>query len=171
MARNPSVLVIDPDPEVRFQVRRLLGQVPFAFGAEFAPGMEAVVGAADAKPDIVLCGLREPALRVLQTIESLVDTLPQVPVIVYSESGDFALVRKAMLAGARDFLRAPIKPEELHRSLTGALESEERRRLRATGDAVGGPHGRLITVFGAKGGVGKSTLATNLAVALVLRCG
>lgn len=171
MARTPAVLVIDQDPEVRFQVKRLLAQVPFEFKGDAGLGVEAVVGASEARPDIVLCGLREPVARALETIESLVHALPQTPLIVYAESSDLALVRRAMQAGARDFLLSPFSADELSRSLAEALESEERRRLRDTGAAVSGPHGRLITVFGAKGGVGKTSVATNLAVALSRRCG
>ena len=171
MARTPAVLIVDQDPEARFHVKRQLGQVPFEFMGDVGLGVEAVVRAAEARPDIVLCGLREPIARAHQTIESLVHALPQTPLIVYAESADLALVRRAMQAGARDFLRAPFTPDELSRSLAGALETEERRRLRETGAAVAGPHGRLITVFGAKGGVGKTSIATNLAVALTRRAG
>ena len=73
-----------------------------------------------------------------------------------------------MLAGARDFLTMPVSAEEIGRSIVSVLESEERRQMRLRGQtAAWGPQGSVITVFGAKGGVGKTTVAVNLAAALV----
>ena len=167
MATNPTVLVVDQDPEARFQVGRLVQQAAFDVAGQAGLGTEAVSLATDARPDIVLCSMNEPVARAVQTIESLVHALPQTPVIAYACSAELPLVRRAMLAGARDFLQTPLKPGELERSLIAALESEERRRLGETAGAVLGAAGGIITVSGAKGGVGKTTLATNLAVALV----
>ena len=166
MAKIPAVFVIDQDQDVRFQLQRLIGQAEFSSGGHSGLGTEGISAATQARPDIVLCALREPALRSLHTIESLVHALPQTPMIVYSDSGDLETVRRAMLAGARDFLRAPFTAEELRRALTAALESEERRRLREAGAGVLGARGAIITVFGAKGGIGKTKVATNLGVAL-----
>jgi pilus assembly protein CpaE len=73
-----------------------------------------------------------------------------------------------MVAGARDYLIKPIKPDDVGRAIYGILEQEERKRLHLEGE-VAEPVGRgtVITVFGAKGGIGKTTIATNLATALV----
>ena len=73
-----------------------------------------------------------------------------------------------MVAGARDFLIKPLKPEDVTRAINGILEQEERRRLQSDGE-ISEPIGRgtVVTIFGAKGGIGKTTIATNLATALV----
>jgi pilus assembly protein CpaE len=77
-------------------------------------------------------------------------------------------MRKAMLAGVKDYLIAPIKEEELINSIHTVLAQEERRQARISGE-MDEPvaAGTVITVFGAKGGIGKTTIATNLATALV----
>jgi pilus assembly protein CpaE len=161
----PSVLVIDQDPEVRFQVQGLVRQSGFDVAGQAAPGTEAIAAAVEAQPDAIVCGLREPFSRALLTVESLTRSLPETPLVAYAATADLALVRKAMLAGARDFIRAPFNAEELRRSLNEALESEERRRLGEGGGGLG-PMGLVVTVYGAKGGVGKTSVATNLAVAV-----
>lgn len=166
MTNKARVLIIDHDPDARYQVQRLAGQAGFDACGQAGLGTEAVALAKDARPDVILCGLREPVVRVQHTVESLVDNLPEVPVIVYAEHSDLEVVRKAMLAGARDFLKAPFNPQELSGSVTAALDVEERRRLRQSGRGGLGPRGSVVTVFGAKGGVGKTTVAANLAVAL-----
>lgn len=166
MTEKSRVLVIDHDPDARYGVQRLTQEAGFEVCGQAGLGTEAVALAADAGPDVILCGLREPMARVQHTIESLADNLPQVPVIVYAEHSDLEVVRKAMLAGARDFLRTPLSPERLLDSVAAALDSEERRRLRQSGRGGLGPRGSIVTVFGAKGGVGKTTVAANLGVAL-----
>ncbi len=165
MAKIPAVFVIDQDQDVRYQVQRLVQGAGFSLSGQAGLGTEAVALAKETRPDILLCGVREPLSRALQTVESLLHVLPQTPVIVYSEAADLETVRRVMLAGARDFLQAPFKPDELRRSLTATLESEERRRLREAGNGMLGPEAVVLTVFGAKGGVGKTAIATNLAVA------
>ena len=76
-----------------------------------------------------------------------------------------------MVAGARDYLVKPPRPEELARAIYSVLEQEERRRTRtdrryAPSSAA---RGTVLTVFGAKGGIGKTTIATNLATRAVPR--
>jgi pilus assembly protein CpaE len=74
-----------------------------------------------------------------------------------------------MVAGARDYLIRPLRPEDLSRAIDGVMEHEEKRRLRSSfgerRETVA--HGTIITIFGAKGGIGKTTISTNLATALV----
>ena len=109
----------------------------------------------------------EPIARATQTMSSIADALPDTPIIVYSGLSDAASVRRAMVAGARDYLVKPPRPEELARAIYSVLEQEERRRSRALGDtASSAARGTVLTVFGAKGGIGKTTISTNLATAL-----
>ena len=167
MAKIPEVLIIDQDVQARFEMKRLVRQSRFEISGEGGFGTEAVSLAVELAPDMVLCGMTEPIARSLQTVDSLLNALPETPVIVYSSSRDIELARKAMLAGARDFLTVPASPEDVTRSIVAVLEAEERRRMRATGQTSSwGAQGSVITVFGAKGGVGKTTIAVNLAAAL-----
>ncbi len=171
MAKFPGVFIVDQDPDVRYQVEQLVPETGFVVVGQSGLGTEALSQAADAAPDMILCGLKEPLARVVQTIESLAQLLPETPVVVYSDSVELETVRKAMLAGARDFLQSPIKPDELRKSLSAALEAEERRHLRRDDNTLLAARGSIITIFGAKGGVGKTTIAANLAVAFVREAG
>src|SRR5207244_2006166 len=105
----------------------------------------------------IVIAVSEPSERPLQTIDSLLSLLPDTPVIVYSDSREIDMARKAMLAGARDFLSRPLKPETLRESVLKAMEAEETRRLRKSGHIqAASTQATIITVFGAKGGIGKS---------------
>jgi pilus assembly protein CpaE len=74
-----------------------------------------------------------------------------------------------MTAGARDYLIRPFESDEITR-LVAELRGLEGKRKRFSEQASdGGPGGTAITMFGAKGGVGRTTLAINLAVALAMQ--
>lgn len=168
MARDPEIVIIDPDLDARADTKHMLAIAQFTVVGEADYGIEAVTVAREHTPDLFLISMEEPAARVLQTIEMLGAAAPQAAIIVYSSLGDAASVRRAMVAGARDFLMKPLKTEDVTRAVHGILEHEERRRRSAGGDTSDAvARGTIITIFGAKGGIGKTTIATNLAAALV----
>ena len=168
MARTPEAVIIDPDLGTRADIKRALMLAHFTVSGEAGYGIEAVTVAKEQVPDVFVVSVEEPVARALQTIEALGDALPDTPTIVYSSLADAASVRRAMVSGARDYLIKPVKPEDLTRAIYGVMGQEERRRMRASGERQEAPaHGTVITVFGAKGGIGKTTISTNLATALV----
>lgn len=172
MAKVPEVLIVDQDPKTRFELKRLIKHAQLTVVGEAAFGTEAVSLASEVRPDVILCGLSDPPDRALRTIESSLDILPETPIIAYGWKGELETLRQAMLVGARNFFLMPVEPEVLVESIRSVLEAEERKRLRMTGQTKAlGPRGLVIAVFGAKGGVGKSTVAANLAVALASRLG
>ena len=172
MARVPEVLVVDQDPQARFELKRLVKQIQLTVAGEAAFGTEAVSAASDVQPDVIICGMSKPSDRSLQTIEALLDVLPETPIIAYGWNDNVETVRQAMLAGARNYFVMPVESEKLLEAIRSVLEHEERKRLRLSGQTKSmGPRGLTISIFGAKGGVGKSTIATNLAVALASRLG
>ncbi len=167
MARNPEIVTIDPDLSSRAETKRAVQLAHFQVIGESGYGVEAVTVAKETPPDVFVVSVEEPVALALQTIEQLADAVPNAPTIVYSSLTDAQSVRRAMVAGARDYIVKPLKPEELSRAVYGVLEQEERKRIRSEGGAaeVTG-RGTVITVFGAKGGIGKTTISTNLAVTL-----
>lgn len=167
MAREVEVLVIDQDPQGRFEMKQLVRQAQIGFAGEAGFGTEAVSLASETTPDVILCGMSDPPDRSVRTIEALLDVLPETPIIAYAHQENVDVVRATMLAGARDFMIIPVGAERLMDSIRSVLEQEERKRLRVSGQAKGiGPKGLVVVVFGAKGGVGKTTVATNVGVAL-----
>jgi pilus assembly protein CpaE len=172
MARNPEVVTVDPDLGSRAETKRAVQIAHFTVVGEGGYGVEAVTVAKERPSDVFLVSVEEPVALALQTIESLADVAPGIPTIVYSSLADAQSVRRAMVAGARDYLVKPLKPEDLSRAVYGVLEQEEKKRLRADGQASeASARGTVITVFGAKGGIGKTTISTNLAVTLAKMTG
>jgi pilus assembly protein CpaE len=170
MAKTPEAVIVDPDLGSRADTKRALTLAHFTVCGEAGYGIEAVTVAKESTPDIFLVSVEEPVARALQTIESLADANPDAPTVVYSSMAEASSVRRAMVAGARDYLVKPVKPEDLTRAIYSVLEHEEKRRLRFSGEKTEtAARGTVVTIFGAKGGIGKTTIATNLATALV-RC-
>jgi len=168
MTRNPRVAVIDQDLNSRSDINKTLAVSGFSVTGEAGYGIEAVTLAKQTDPDVVVIAIEEPTIRALQTVEALADMLPHAAIIGYSSLRDPSAMRKAMLAGVNDYLVAPVRDEDLINSIYAVLATEERKRARMTGEAEEPvAAGSVITVFGAKGGIGKTTIATNLATALV----
>jgi pilus assembly protein CpaE len=160
-------MVVDQDVQARYEIKQAIRATGLTLAGESGLGIEAMTAASELRPDVIIVGVAEPMERPLQTIESLQSLLPDTPVIVYSQSREIESARKAMLAGARDYLPRPVKADVLRDSVFKAMEAEENRRLRKTGHLpAAATAGTIITVFGAKGGIGKSTVSTNLATSL-----
>lgn len=168
MTRNPRIAVIDQDLNRRADVNKTLAVSGFTVAGDAGYGIEAVTLAKKSDPDVIVIAIEEPTIRALQTVEALSDLLPNTAIIGYSTLRDPEAMRKSMLAGVSDFLAAPVKDEDLVNSIYTVLAQEERRRQRMAGEADEPvAAGSVITVFGAKGGIGKTTIATNVATALV----
>lgn len=167
MAKIPAVLVVDPDVNVRTDVKKALTRAQFTLAGESGLGIDAVSLARSIQPEVILISNEEPVMPALQTIEALANALPETPIVVYSSLSNMETVRKAMLAGARDYLVKPLSSAELSRSIYTVLEAEEKRRMRHARQMESVPmEGVVITVASLKGGVGKTTTAVNLAIAL-----
>lgn len=168
MTRNPRVAVVDQDLNSRSDIQKLLAASGFVVVGEAGYGIEAVSLARETDPEVVAIAIEEPVVRALQTVEALSDMLPHSAIIGYSTLRGDQAMRKAMLAGVKDYISAPVKEEEIVNSIYTVLAQEDRRRARATGEADEPvAAGSVITVFGAKGGIGKTTISTNLATAIM----
>jgi pilus assembly protein CpaE len=159
---------VDPDRESTTEIQKMLSMLGFAVIGSTGYGVEAVALAHQMRPDLVLMRVEEPLVRPIQTLSRLNDGMPDLPIVVFSTEANIRLMRQAMVAGASDYLQEPLSPEEVEQSIIRVLERKEREHLRREGrleEPV--PQGTVITIFGATGGIGKTTIASNLAIALV----
>lgn len=171
MASELRLLISDEDPDRRVTTRRAalkthrLGQVNVV--GEVGYGTKAVSLALDTRPDVILMSVEEPVGRALETAEALANVLPNTPLIVYSTEISPEAIRRAMLMGARDYISHPVQPDELDTAINTVLEQEERRQMRLAGQLLNQlGRGTVVTVTGGKGGIGKTVVSVNLALAL-----
>jgi pilus assembly protein CpaE len=160
------ILIVDPQPDAVARLRRALnsfGTLEVVGDAGFGP--VASTWAHTLEPAIVIVSVDEPLARALSTIQALTRGNPPWTVVGLVNQFDREVFRRTVLAGARDVLLRHSSPSELHDSLIQAHNADTLRVAAAAHDPTA-PTGSIISVFGVKGGIGKTTLATNLAVAL-----
>lgn len=168
MTERMTVLVVDDDAERRAAVKKLMIAADLGLAGEADFGGDAVYLARETEPSVALVALEEPLSRSLKTIELLTSVSTETPVVAISSLNDKEHVRKAMVAGARDFVGRPCSADELVLALVSVVEADQKRRSLAKDALESGHKGEVIAVFSGKGGTGKTTIAANLAAALAL---
>jgi pilus assembly protein CpaE len=109
------------------------------------------------RPDLAIVGVNgDPAAA----IAPLAGEFPDLYILALSGTGDADQALQAMRAGAHDLIRKPVQEIDLR------IAAEKVAKLRSRG-ASADRNGRIVTVFSNKGGNGATTIAANLADALV----
>ncbi len=161
-----KVLVVDDDERARDRLIEHLRFKDVQVVGESTLGAAAYTWAEQLEVDVVVVSIQEPVARALRTVESLTVGSHAWPVVGVSSLGDRETMRKSMVAGVRDYLVAPIVGEELRRTILNVHQVDSTRRAALAQGAPATRLGTIVTVFGVKGGIGKSTVASNVAVAL-----
>jgi pilus assembly protein CpaE len=156
-------MIIDEDTVFRQELQAMLTPARLAVVAECGYGVEAASLAEELKPDLILAAVEDPVARAVQTIEAVRGILPSAPVIAYSSSTELSIVRQVMHAGARDLLAHPFKVGEILTAIEMAMRNVDQQAGMAP---VAQSAGTILTVFGAKGGIGKTTITTNVAASI-----
>lgn len=134
-----------------------------------ANGREAVQLAKQHQPHVVLMDINMPEMDGIAATEAIMAQVPGTQVIIMSVQNEQEYLRRAMLAGAREYLIKPPDTDELIRSIRHVSKLQAgARRVSGAADpgAAATEQGKIIAVFSPKGGVGCTTIATNMAVAL-----
>jgi len=186
MADQIRVLIVDDIPETRDHLSKLLGfETDIEVVGAAASGNEAVSLASQVKPDVVLMDINMPDMDGIAATEKLSATVPNASVVMMSVQGEADYLRRSMLAGAREFLVKPFSSDELTASIRQVYTREQEKISRmsampvagipvgasSNGTEDGGHDGQVIAIFSPKGGVGRTTVAVNLAVAAATELG
>jgi len=177
------ILLVDDKVELRQNIRRLLSfEDAIEIVGEASNGQEAIEAARKTRPDLILMDINMPVMDGIQATEFISLEMPEITIIMMSVQGEQEYIRKAMKAGARDFLVKPFSNDDLIDTIKSVYRADMRRRTmhqpapgaapaqqQAPAQQAGGGEarqGEIITVFSTKGGVGKTTIVLNLAIAL-----
>ena len=127
-----------------------------------AAGGFGVLDSADVRrADLLIFDLSEDPQKGIETIESLLKSGEAGEVFLTAEYADPAILMQAMRIGVKEFFAQPFNETEIQEAL-------KRFKDRFVGPAskTTRKNGRIVSVFGSKGGVGTTTVAVNLAVSL-----
>lgn len=169
------ILIVDDVPEARDNVQKLLqfaGDMQVV--GQGGTGREAVDLARKLQPDIILMDVSMPEMDGITATQIITSQYAGIAVIMSSVQSDTETLRRSLQAGARDYLFKPYGLDELTNSIRTVYQSLQISRAQATATTslttthLGTPEeegrAKVITVFSPKGGVGRTTLATNLAI-------
>ena len=173
MSDQIRVLIVDDIPETRDHLTKLLGfEKDVEVVGAAASGAEALQMAARLLPDVVLMDINMPDMDGITATELLSAQVPTTAIVMMSVQGEADYLRRSMLAGAREFLVKPFSSDELTASIRQVHAREHEKRVRYAAPAAAEARaaaahepGRVVAVFSPKGGVGRTTIAVNLAVA------
>lgn len=173
------VVVVDDIAETRENIRKLLQfENDFEVIGVARTGREGIEIVKETKPDVVIMDINMPDMDGITATETIRRNLPYTQIVILSVQGDPNYMRRAMLAGARDFLTKPPPVDDLISAIrrAGKMAQDERAKtpsravLGATGSLSSSSSlitgGKVIAVYSPKGGTGCTTVAVNLAMAL-----
>jgi pilus assembly protein CpaE len=173
------LLLVDDIPETRENLRKLLFfESDIEVVGAATNGEEGVQMAVELQPDIVLMDINMPGMDGITASEQISQRSPFTQIIMMSVQGEADYLRRSMLAGAREFLIKPFSSDELVSSIRRVYQLGASRRqampMPAQYPAGAAPAaeakpqtaGKIVSIFSAKGGVGCSTIAVNLAIVL-----
>ena len=175
--RTIRVIITEPQPGAADALQRGLASAaglggPGAQTVEIVgyarDGLETAQMARQLAPDVILVHEELPGMNGYEACQMMALAAPNVSPVLLVEPdrlGNDEVTTRALRAGARAVLSTQCAPEALLETLTGLAELSNLRR-EPEYELITDPMKMPITIAitGAKGGIGKTTLATNLAV-------
>ncbi|NLX08956.1 MAG: MinD/ParA family protein, partial [Chloroflexi bacterium] len=181
-----KVLIVDDIPDTRENLRKLLAfESDIEVVGSAGTGLEAIQSASELLPDIILMDINMPDMDGITATKAISTAVRTAAVVIMSVQSEPGYLRQAMLAGARDYLTKPISSEELYTTIRRVYEQNEPMRrgmmqVPPVGMTPGqgrahqqelpvhtGGAGHIIVVYSPQGGAGTTTIASNVASALM----
>ena len=138
--------------------------------AGVAPSLERAAALIEQRKfDVILLDAAVPDARQLDRLQAISGSPMNPATIVMVDPNDMNFVQQAMFAGARGFLLKPFTQAQLVESLRQTYHILAQQRQALSVSTVAPPRdesAEIVALFSPKGGVGRTSVAANLAVAL-----
>lgn len=164
-----SVALIGPEERNRTAVADALAGSTSGLPRQlpFYPDLDQVPKLIELNFDVIIIELDSNPETALDLVESLCAD-SQATIMVYSKAADSELMIRCMRAGAREFLTLPFAPGAMAEAMVRAAVRRTSIRPSLSPKRL---DGKLFVFFGAKGGAGVTTLASNFAISVVRESG
>jgi pilus assembly protein CpaE len=173
MQEKVRVILVDDIAQTRETVARSLRfQENIDVIGSASNGVQAIHLARELKPDVIIMDVNMPDMDGIAATAIIKRDVPSAEVIILTVQDDIDYMRRAMLAGARDFLSKPPMIDDLVQSVLRAGEQARLQREKLPPVPLGRSMpvsimgGKIISVYSPRGGSGCTVIAANLAVAL-----
>jgi pilus assembly protein CpaE len=163
-----SIALIGPEEHSRIEVAEALLEAASGVPRQlpFYPEIDQVPKLVELNFDVIILDLDSDPETALDLVESLCAAGAST-VMVYSSRPDSESMIRCMRAGAREFLTLPFP----RGAVTEAMIRASVRRVPGRPPSTKKPDGKLHVFFGAKGGTGVTTVASNFALAAARESG
>ena len=165
------LLLIDDNAQFVDSIKRMLGFEPdFRIEGTAASGKEALDLMEKSSFDVALVDIHLPDIHGFELVKKILEVDPTLQAVILSVDYSTEKILEAMKAGARNFIQKPPSSEKLATAIREAYQIKL-----ATGPLIDPPpipkpeprvNGKIIAIYSGKGGVGRTFLATNLALRL-----
>lgn len=168
-----DLYVLDPDLHVVGELRPGLAKAGLRLVGSQTSADQALPVLMSTCPDVVLIDVASSA-DIAFSVKKIQLACPSSCIIVTGTATPPATMSRAVASGARGFLIKPYAPSDVFATIGEALETARAVASQVqvqvqTAQPSERARGTIIAVYSPKGGVGSTTIATNLAVALAAR--
>jgi pilus assembly protein CpaE len=161
-----NVLIISKLESTLQQIKQLIQDEEIDVVGESPGGATALDKVENLSPDIVVMTLGSNESDVLSLTERILLNKPRSFIILLLEQMNIEIFQQATSVGAHNIIEFPSTAKQLSDYIKGVYTSET-ARLSALNEKTNlSWASKVITVFGSKGGLGKTTIAVNLATRL-----
>jgi pilus assembly protein CpaE len=162
-----KILIIDDDMDTLRLVGLMLQHQGYQISAA-SSGEQGIAKAESEKPDVILLDIMMPEMDGYEVTRRLKQDprTQSTPILMFTAKTQLEDKVTGFQVGADDYLTKPTSPGELQSHIRQLLEHAREKEAAAQAAAH---RGHAIAILGARGGLGISTLAMNLAAALHLR--
>lgn len=154
------VIITDSDDDSRYKLKSNLEDTNYIKVIDdFSSLMTGFNSIIKKKPSLVFIDISEDIDKTIEIIEKISIQCRSCIIFVTSYENDKDIIIKAMKAGAREFLTKPINFQDLSIAI-------EKAKIIISADTQEDITGKIFSIYSNKGGIGKTTIATNLAISL-----
>lgn len=177
--RKTKVLVADDNKHTRSSIRKILeldNQIDVV--GEAKSGEEVLNVVETLEPEVIVMDINMPGIGGVEATRQLSIHYADIAIIIISINDESSSFKQAMMAGAKAYLVKPVSSKELNQTVREVARLNRERcqlqRIRPKTEIISETKSNkhsLISVFGTKGGVGKSVVCANLAAATAHKTG
>ena len=125
MTEPKRVLIVDDARIIRNILRALMQKIGLKVVGEAVNGAEGIRMYEELRPDLVTMDITMPVVDGLTATRTILGTDPNAKIIMVTSVGQEAIMKEAILMGARDFIVKPFNEERIVSAIRRVLQLEQ----------------------------------------------